>query len=247
MTSRTRRRLQVCLILGLVALPVEALILPVAMTPDPAAAAVAFASAMSPEELQAAASQIDAYPATYRRAILQSLSPGQRADVWRTQMQSYLASHPNLTASQAAVVRDGLALVSPALLSGKLDASMRAEVSEVFARAQAELGPRAAKELFMMLGPTAPGRASALPLTQRLADSVRSWRASSAQGLSDCNCNMTMDTCDLVPEPWLECSQLYDCEIDTTWPMCGPFFCWACDGWCKIIGNPGGMGGKEGM
>ena len=69
--------------LALVALPVEALILPVALTPEPAEAARAFTAAMSPDELAAAAAEIDAYPAVYRRAIMQELSDDARADVWR--------------------------------------------------------------------------------------------------------------------------------------------------------------------
>ncbi len=243
MTARTRRRLQVCLILGLIALPVEALILPVALTPDPLIAATEFTAKMTPTELSAAAAEIDAYPAAYRRAIMQSLSADQRANVWRAQMQNYLNSHRTLTTSQAEVVRDAMALVSPALFSASLETSLRERVSRVFARAQSELGPRAAKELFVTLGPAAPVRASALPLSQQLADHVRSWRSTSAQVLERCNCNMTMDTCDLVPEPWLVCSQQFDCRIDTSWPMCGPFWSWACDGWCKIIGEGGGQSG----
>ena len=47
-----------------------------------------------------------------------------------------------------------------------------------------------------------------------------------------------MDTCDLVPDPWLQCSELYSCNFDLNWPMCGPFWSWACTGWCKIIRWP---------
>lgn len=235
MSTRTRGRLMVCLTLALVALPVEALILPVALTPEPAEAAREFTAAMTPDELAAAAAVIDAYPAVYRRAIMQELSADARADVWRGRFDAYLESHRDLTRSQAAVVRDARDLVSPALFTTSPDAATRERVGLVFKRAMAELGPRAASELFVTLGPTALDRPSALPLTQRLADHVRAWRTASARRAPDCTCSMDIDTCDmLVPDPWLVCSELYDCNIDTTWPMCGPFWSWACTGWCKL-------------
>jgi hypothetical protein len=233
MTTRTRGRLLVCLTLALVALPVEALILPVAMTPEPAEAAREFTAAMSPDELAGAAADIDAYPAVYRRAIMQELSAEARADVWRARLQAYLDSHRDLTPSQAAVIRDARDLVSPAIFTLSADAATRKRVDAVFARAVTELGKRTASELFVTLGPTVLERPNALPLTQRLADRVRDWRHASAR-LSNCNCSMDIDTCDIAPDPWLVCSELYDCEIDTTWPMCGPFWSWACTGWCKL-------------
>jgi hypothetical protein len=235
MTTRTRGRLMVCLTLALVALPVEALILPVAMTPEPAEAAREFTAALSPEELAEAAATIDAYPAVYRRAIMQELSAEARAEVWRGRFDAYLDSHRDLTRSQAAVVRASRDLVSPALFTTSPDAETRERVSVLFKRATAELGPRAASELFVTLGPSVLERPSALPLRQRLADHVRAWRAASARRAPDCTCSMDIDTCDmLVPDPWLVCSELYDCNIDTTWPMCGPFWSWACTGWCKL-------------
>lgn len=235
MSTRTRGRLMVCLTLALVALPVEALILPVALTPEPAEAAREFTAAMTPDELAAAAAVIDAYPAVYRRAIMQELSADARADVWRGRFDAYLDSHRDLTRSQVAVVRDARDLVSPALFTTSPDAETRERVGLVFKRAMAELGPRAASELFVTLGPTVLDRPSALPLTQRLADHVRAWRTASARRAPDCTCSMDIDTCDmLVPDPWLVCSELYDCNIDTSWPMCGPFWSWACTGWCKL-------------
>jgi len=245
MTSRTRGRLMICLILSLIALPVETLILPVAMTPDPMAAAQQYSAGLSNAELTQAAAEIDAYPANYRRAIMQQLPSEQRANVWRTQFQNYLSSHRDLSASQADAVRDAMAVVSADLFTASQSAEQRDRVSRVFNKAVSELGSRAAMELFVTLGPRELTRASALPLRQQLADRVRSWRVASAQsGMPDCNCNMTLDTCDLVPDPWLTCSQIYDCAVDTSWPMCGPFWSWACNGWCRITRMPGGEGGS---
>jgi hypothetical protein len=105
----------------------------------------------------------------------------------------------------------------------------------------------AATELFVTLGPKEPVGENPLPLAQRLADSVRSWRVVSAAPKEDtatCNCNIDIDTCDVMPDPWLKCSELYTCDFDLNWPMCGPLWCWACTGWCKIIRFPAGMGGN---
>ena len=91
----------------------------------------------------------------------------------------------------------------------------------------------------MTLGPKQSLKANALPLRQQLADNLRSWRVVRAsEDPIECNCNIEIDTCDLMPNPWLACSELYTCEFDQTWPMCGPLWSWACTGWCKIIRNP---------
>ena len=66
---------------------------------------------------------------------------------------------------------------------------------------------------------------------------MRAWRVVSAE-LPDCNCNIDIDTCDIGPDPWLQCSELYSCNFDLDWPMRGPFWAWACTGWCKIIRLP---------
>jgi hypothetical protein len=215
----------------------------VALTPDAAVAAVEYAEALSPEELNAAASEIDAYPSVYRRAIMRELTPDRRADVWRAQFQNYLNTHPNLTPGQASVVREAMTLVSPAALAPAVSTELRDRISQLFNKALVELGPQATNELFVTLGPRVLTRPSALPLTQRLADRVRSWRVASAD-IPDCNCNIDIDTCDIGPDPWLACSELYTCDFDLNWPMCGPLWSWACTGWCRVIDWPEEMDGQ---
>ena len=80
MSSRTRVRLMIGLVLGLITVPAEALLLPIARTPDAAVAAREWADDLSTEELQSASLQIDAYPQVYRRAIMRrarSARPGR--------------------------------------------------------------------------------------------------------------------------------------------------------------------------
>jgi hypothetical protein len=237
MTSRTRGRLMICLILGLITLPAEALLLPVARTPDPRVAAMEWAADLTPEELQSASLQIDAYPSVYRRAIMRELTPQDRAEVWRAHFRRYLGSHPELSDAQAGVLHDALELLSEEAFTPPVAPDLREKIKAVFEQAVETLGAKEAGELFVTLGPKEVRGRNALPLLQRLADAVRSWRVVSAE-LPDCNCNIDIDTCDISPDPWLQCSELYSCNFDLDWPMCGPIWAWACTGWCKIIQWP---------
>ena len=242
MTASTRTRLTFCLIVGLLALPVEALLLPVARTPDPAAAAVAWTATLETADLREVAADIDAYPALYRRAIMTALVPEDRATAWRQYFSRELASRPALTEAQTAVLRDAVAIASPEAFAAPMPEDLKARISDLFARANEAFGQQAAAELFVTLGPKQLTRANALPLTQQLADRVRFWRTASARQEEEpetyCNCNIEIDTCDLTWDPWLQCSELFTCEFDLVWPMCGPLWSWACTGWCRVIRFP---------
>jgi hypothetical protein len=241
MTASTRRKLMLCLVIGLIALPAEALLLPVARTPNPAEAAVEWTATLDDADLREAAGNIDAYPALYRRAIMAKLSPTDRAFAWRTFFENYRASHPSLSSSQIAVIEDAMALATSDAFVLPVRPEVKERINLVFERATREFGKAAAAELFVTLGPRMPARANALPLTQRIADRVRSWRVASAQEedpYPDCNCNPEMDTCDIMPDPWLQCSELFTCNFDLVWPMCGPFWAWACTGWCRVLRWP---------
>jgi hypothetical protein len=242
MTASTRNKLMLSLIIGVIALPAEALLLPVARTPDPAVAAVEWTASLDVSELREAAANIDSYPGIYRRAIMGALTPADRSDAWRTFFRSYKASHPALTSEQLGVLDEAIAMATPEAFALPVRPELKDEIGRVFARANDVLGKEAATELFVTLGPKDVKNTNALPLVQRLADRVRSWRVVSAAADDDdpvyCNCNIEMDTCDLLPDPWLQCSELYTCEFDLTWPMCGPLWSWACTGWCKVIRFP---------
>ena len=237
MTARTRRRLTVCLVLGLLTLPAEALLFPVARTPDPAVAALQWAGAQPIDELRAASLRIDRYPAHYRRAIMSELAPADRSAAWRSHFNQYLTSHPNLSAAQVAVVREAMDVASPEAFAPPVPADRRERLQRVYNQAVALLGPKDTGDLFVTLGPKVLTHGNALPLRERIANSIRGWRVASAD-YPDCNCNIDIDTCDLVPDPWLQCSELYTCQFDLDWPMCGPLWSWACTGWCKILRWP---------
>jgi hypothetical protein len=240
MTASTRSKLMMCLVIGLITLPAEALLLPVARTPNAVVAAAEWAASLDPTELRAAAANIDAYPSHYRRAIMSGLSPADRADAWRAFFRNHLESNPSLTKDQVAVLNEAMALATPDAFVAPVRADLKERIGQVFGKAQKTMGKVTATELFVTLGPKELSRANALPLTQRIADSVRSWRVVAAQSepLPDCQCNIEIDTCDLMPDPWLKCSEQYACEFDLDWPMCGPLWSWACTGWCKVIRWP---------
>ena len=237
MTARTRWRVTIGVVMAVMTLPAEAMLFPVALTPDARTAATRWAQSLNAQALHSAALTINEYPPLYRRAIMGALDPAGRSDAWRARFDDYLASHPALSAEQIAVVQEARAVASPEAFAPPVSPDVQARIGAVFNAAIRTLGARDAGELFVTLGPTAPAK-NALPLTQRLADEVRTWRVASA-AYPDCNCNVEVDTCDLVPDPWLKCSEIYTCNFDLTWPMCGPLWSWACTGWCKIIRWPG--------
>ena len=247
MTASTRSKLMFSVIIGLIALPAEALLLPVARTPNPSVAAVEWAASLDPTELRAAAAHIDTYPGLYRKAIMATLSPVDRSETWRSYFRAYSESHPALTAEQRAVIQEAIDIASPEAFTPPVAPALKARIGEIFTKTETVLGKAAATELFVTLGPKEPVGQNPLPLAQRLADSLRSWRVVSAAPKDDpptCNCNIDIDTCDVLPDPWLKCSELYTCDFDLNWPMCGPLWCWACTGWCKIIRFPNSSGGN---
>ena len=237
MTSRTRGRLTLCVVLGLLILPVEALLLPVARTPNPVEAAMDWASVRSSEEIAAAARDIDAYPATYRRAIMRQMTPVERSTAWREYFTRYKTQHTNLTPAQVSLIDEAITLASADALGTTPSVEKREQIKQVFTRAIELFGTKGADELFVSMGPKTLTRANALPMMQQLADRVRSWRVVAAE-VPDCNCNVDIDLCDLEPDPWLQCSEQYTCGFDLDWPMCGPLWSWACTGWCKMIRPP---------
>jgi len=240
MTRSTRRRLTVSFVLALLVLPVETLLVPVARTPTQAAAAVQWAASLSAEDAQAAGDQIEDYPAVYRRALMGVLSSDNRSVVWRAHFQKFLHSHPELSPAQVAVIQDAIDIAGPGAFAPPIRDDIKERISEVFREANLLLGPEAAADLFVNLGPKGLTKKNALPVSQQIADRIRSWRVVNAE-YPDCNCNIDIDTCDLEPDPWLECSEMYTCNFDLTWPMCGPLWSWACTGWCKIIRWPKDM------
>jgi hypothetical protein len=120
-------------------------------------------------------------------------------------VRRYLRTHAKLSPAQVSVLQDALEVLSPEAFAPPVSPDVKESISKIFNEAIVVLGPKAADELFVTLGPKKLERANALPWRQQLADRVRGWRNVSAE-YPDCNCNIDIDTCDLEPDPWLQCS-----------------------------------------
>ena len=78
MTSRTRGRLMLCLILGLITLPAEALLLPVARTPDPARRRIGMGGRpVAARSCSRRPPRSTLIRPVYRRAIMRELAPAR--------------------------------------------------------------------------------------------------------------------------------------------------------------------------
>ena len=238
MTTQTRNRVMVFFILGLITLPAEAFLLPIARMPSRDAAAMAWSASLSPARLEAAGVEIDAYPPVYRRALMRAMDPDNRSAAWRSFLRRYVRQHPELSKEQIALLEEAAELASSSAFAPPLAPDVREQISHLYNRALTTLGPGMTEELFVTLGPKTLDGTNALPLLQQAADKLRSWGVAQAEYV-DCNCNVDIDTCDISWDPWLQCSEMYTCAFDLDWPMCGPFWSWACTGWCKIIRWPG--------
>ena len=141
MSPSTRSRLTLCLIVGLIALPAEALLLPVARTPDAAVAAAEWTADLSHAELVSASLEIDAYPPVYRRAIMNRLGADERSTAWRAHFQRYLdQQHRISTREQIAVVQDAMDLASPEVFDMPVRQELKDQVAKVFNKATTLLG-----------------------------------------------------------------------------------------------------------
>src|SRR5215467_9004328 len=179
MTPSTRRRLTASVVLALLVLPVETLLVPVARTPNQAAAATAWAATLSAADAEQAGDQIEDYPAIYRRALMGVLGPDSRAVIWRAHFRKYLRTHPDLTDAQIALIQEAIDVAGPGAFAPPLSDETKERIGSLFRQATALLGPEDTADLFVNLGPKNP-RKNALSLTQQVADKVRNWRVVSA-------------------------------------------------------------------
>jgi hypothetical protein len=154
MSAPTRNRLMMCLVIGLITLPAEALLFPVARTPNPTVAAAEWTASLDPTELRAAASNIDAYPSPYRRAIMTALPPADRAEAWRGYFHAYISSHPELTAEQLAVMNESIGVITPDAFAAPARAANQDRSPGLRTRSRRS-ACRPRTELFVTLGPQA--------------------------------------------------------------------------------------------
>lgn len=234
MTSQTRRRVFVCLVVAALTLPAESILLKALETPTVQGAAKGWVASLSPDDLTGAAGSIQSFPFTYRREIMTALAPGLRSKVWRSHIAAYVQDHPELDSNALALLQAASDLASPDNLAHPTDDS-RAQIDIVGSQIKALLGKDTAEYLLYRLGPNDGTFASAVPISQRLANAVRSVFVAVARA-NDCECNTDWGCSGFLSS----CGDGSGCMIRSDWPACGWLWDDPCNGSCKLGGVAGG-------
>jgi hypothetical protein len=210
----------------LLALPTETVLLKALTNPTPKAAAKQYVSSLTPDQLSAAASSIEAYPVVYRRAIMTALMPPVQAQVWQNHIAAYLAANPGMDPAAVSALQDAIALISPQLFTGPPTDAERAQIHAIAGEVTATLGQDVALNLLYNLGPADGTFVSAEPVTEKLADFVRKTFTLYADA-SSCDCNVGWGC-----EGGTYCASGTGCSVVTSWPACGWLWDDPCDGQC---------------
>ena len=113
--------------------------------------------------------------------------------VWRGHFQRFLRAHRELSAEQAAVIDDAIALASDEAFTPPLAPDVKERISALFNQSMAVLGPKQTDELFVTLGPKTlqranGNRASTAPRrSHRVRDSAASRSAIPARKAASCS------------------------------------------------------------
>ena len=231
LSRATRRRLIVCAAVAVLALPAEAALVASISAPGSDDAAREWAESLSDNDLQDAAQRIQDFPYFYRRAIMTALEPDERAATWRRYLAGYASTHALDPASRLVISR-AVRAMTPEVFDDGAPADQLAELSAVFDIGVGLFGRRTAIDLFMRLGPD-DGSFAALPVSERVAASLRDWLNVHAES-PDCDCTTAFGaSCDAAGLTGAEvCSAASGCEPDVTWPMSGVAWSFPANGIC---------------
>jgi hypothetical protein len=222
-----QHRVFVAVLVLFLTLPAESILLRALAAPDQSIAAQQWTATLQQDDLVLAASQVEAYPFVYRRAIMRALLPDIRSWIWRKHILSYLQMHPELDENAVELIQQAAALATPEAMSG--DRSTSAQIGAVATQIQATLGRDVADDLLYRLGPNDLRVGStALPIRERLANFARQQLLALAGSNGDCDCSSSFG-CDGAAR----CDGSGGCTVDDTWPMCGWLWIEECDGACK--------------
>lgn len=227
MTTRTRRRVLVSLVVLALTLPAESILLKAVTVPNVKDAAKQYVSSLSASQLQSAAATIQTFPYAYRRQIMAALSPEARVKVWQNHIANYVATHPNLDSNTTALFESVERLITPDLVSGATSAE-RVQVDAIVMEIQQTIGVSDARFLFRQLGPADSAVAVSEPLSEVLANYVRRTFEVLADA-DECSCSSD-DDCGYQTR----CSDANGCSPDESWPMCGSFWSEPCTASCKV-------------
>jgi len=224
----------VCLVVAALTLPAESILLKALETPTLEGAAKNWVASLPSDAVEQASGSIKSFPFAYRREIMTALPPGLRSKVWRAHIAEYVQNHPELDSNALALLQAISDLASPDNLAHPTDDS-RAQIDIVANQIKASLGKNTAEYLLYRLGPSDGTFASALPVSQRLANTVRGMFVALARA-NDCECNLDWGCTGMMSY----CADGSGCIIKGPWPACGWLWDDPCNGACKA----GGLGGS---
>jgi hypothetical protein len=216
-TTRTRRRIFVALIVVALTVPAETVLLKALSSSNDTQAAETWVAGLSQSELIEAGMQVRGFSYAYRREIMRQASPEQRVKFWSRHITDYVEARPELDREEREALAVALSVLSPEALSSpskEKQESMRLAAENV----ERVLGRDQAEYLLVSLGPRETRFLSSLdPLTLRLASFVRS------NFIADARAEYT---CDCLPEwgcggYYQSCSATATCDVDDYWPRCG--------------------------
>ena len=231
MTSKTRRRVFLSVLVLALTLPAEIVLLNALQTPDDETAAAEWAADLQSADLSAAASSIDAYPFVYRREIMRALSPAARAAAWRGHIERYMARRGPLSEQAVAALKSAQAALTPTALSETASAEEGERLDAAASAIEATLGRDEALYLAHDLGPRTMGQfAGAEPMLLKLSSFVRGQFLALAR-LEDCDCADDFG-CGYYAS---YCSTSHACDSDDDWPMCGYWWNTPCNGLCTAF------------
>ncbi len=229
MTTRTRRRFIVALIVVVLAVPAETVLLK-ALSASDTQAAEAWVGELSESELTDVGMHVRGYSYAYRREIMRHASPEQRVKFWSRHITDYIEARPELDRGERDALAVALSVLTPDALSSpgkeKLE-SMRLAAENV----ERVLGRDQAEYLLVSLGPRETRFFASLdPLLLRLASAVRSNFTLNARADQNCDC-LPAWGCSGYGET---CKQGESCNVDSVWPRCGWWWNEDCSDLCVL-------------
>ena len=229
MTSSPRVRIVVAALVLACAIPIETILLQALAVQDREDAIAAWVSALSNDDLQAVAAQIEWYPFAYRREIMRALTPPARSDAWRGYIKRFIDRHPELDESARQLLDEAAAVATPEIFSAA-GADSRARAVAIGDQLSAVIGTEAARDVLYRLGPRDGTFASLEPLRLQLANYVRNAMVALADGAGDCDCSNSFGCGDNK-----SCQTSGGCDPVEEWPACGWLWIETCDGACRLI------------
>jgi hypothetical protein len=199
-----------------------------------------WASSLSPSELEGAAIGIGNLAPAARKAVVARLSPARRAEVWRQNISTFLATDHKLLPEQTGKLQRISEQLTPALFEGTDPAGVTRVLAAVH-----ETMPFLNREQYYSLFSTPAYSAGSLkgaaettePLRMRVARYLQSRLVLLARLNVDCSCHDHNNCCGGTHGSYGDCPSNGFCYPDAggcehTWFGCGDFWLEECEGIC---------------